>query len=193
MEPTDGKIPALKRLQVEMGELVFAFEDASFEMSHFLDLETGQVVSITDETRRELEEIYEEADDPSSQQPVDLAQVLQERDLHDWQREALLEADRVEAGYGTRYASVPHADSHEGYRDMEEFIATVQDGNLQDSLRQAIQGRGAFRRFKDVLAARPSQRERWFEFQEGQVLRRVLDWLESEGIEPISSTKKGMT
>jgi len=73
----------VKKLRVELGELAFAFENASWEMSHYLDLETGQVITITNETRRELEGIYEEIHDPESDQPVDLAEVLEEYDIHE--------------------------------------------------------------------------------------------------------------
>jgi hypothetical protein len=97
----------------------------------------------------------------------------------------LLEAAQVEAGYGARYIAVPQADSSEGYRDMEAFIIAVRDERLQDRLWRAISGRGAFRYFKDVLDDYPRERERWFEFEESRLRQRVLDWLESEGIEPI--------
>jgi hypothetical protein len=48
----------MRKLQVDLDELMFAFDNASWEMSYYLDLETGQVVTIFDETRRELERIY---------------------------------------------------------------------------------------------------------------------------------------
>jgi hypothetical protein len=96
-----------------------------------------------------------------------------------------LEADQVEAQYGSRYIGVPQADSHEGYRDMEDFIVTVEDERLQDQLWRAISGRGAFRYFKDVLHDHFHERERWFAFKDARLKQRVLDWLESEGIEPV--------
>ena len=37
-----------KKLKVDLGELMYVFEDASYEMSHYLDLETGQVITIPD-------------------------------------------------------------------------------------------------------------------------------------------------
>lgn len=114
-----------------------------------------------------------------------LAEVLQERDLPDWQKDALLEADQVELGYGERYISVPKADSRQGYRDMERFIGTVRDERLQDRLWRAISGRGAFRRFKDVLYNYPQERERCFAFKGDRVQQRVVGWLASEGVEPI--------
>lgn len=156
----------MKKLKVDMAELEWAFEDASWEISHYLDLETGEVVMVTDEIRRYLEE------------PPD-------RPLLDWQQEWVELAERVEAGYGSRYISVPQDDSRQGYRDMERFIGSVQDDHLREQLWLAISGRGAFRYFKDVLADHPRERERWLDFKNEQVRRRVLDWLESIGIEPI--------
>jgi hypothetical protein len=115
----------------------------------------------------------------------DLAEVLRQSDLHEWRQQALLAADQVDREFFSRYTSVPHATSHEGYRDMEDFIVTVQDQRLQNQLWDAIRGRGAFRRFKDVLSYHPRERERWFEFQDELMQRRVVKWLNSKGIEPV--------
>ena len=68
----------------------------------------------------------------------------------------LAEIDETEPG---RYLQVPPADSREGYDDMQDFIATVSDEHLQELLHVAIQGRGAFRRFKDVLARHPADQD----------------------------------
>ncbi len=181
----------MRELKLDLGMLIYAFEDASWMMNYYLDLETGQVVMISDDTRRQLERIYEGADDAEAEAGFGLAQVLRQSDLHEWQQDELLEADQVEAGYGSRYIEVPTAESYEGYRDMEDFIFTLRDERLQERLWGAIRGRGAFRRFKDVLAYHPRERERWFEFQEERLRERVLDWLESEGIQPILSPLPG--
>ena len=175
----------MRELQIDLGELVMAFEDATWERNYYLDLETGQVVWISQETRWQLESIYEETYDPDSEEPVELTEVLQDYDLPGWEKEVLLEADRVDRFYGSRYISVPEADSHEGYRDMERFILTVQDDRLKDRLWQAIQGRGAFRRFKDVLAGYYREEKRWYAFQDERIRGRILDWLSSEGIQPM--------
>jgi hypothetical protein len=81
--------------------------------------------------------------------------------------------------------AVPTADSRASYRDMEDFIETVSDPRLRSQLAYAIQGRGAFRRFKDTLLAHPSERERWFVFSQVRVRERVLAWLRDEGITAI--------
>ncbi|MBI2906204.1 MAG: hypothetical protein HYX92_00970 [Chloroflexi bacterium] len=165
-----------------MGELETAFDDASPVVSYFLDTETGEVLRITDETNRELEEILEDLDEDliGEERQAALEKLLDERDLDDWEREELLDADRVESD---RFIRVPEA--HEGYGDMEEFIATVRSERLRELLEVAINGRGAFRRFKDVLTRDPEERERWFKFKSDRVRERIVAWLEEEGIEPV--------
>src|SRR5438445_9360505 len=41
--------------------------------------------------------------------------------------------------------------SHEAYQDMADFTARVSDRRAAGLLARAIEGRGAFRRFKDTL------------------------------------------
>src|SRR6266566_8474060 len=96
-------------------------------------------------------------------------------------QQQLTEIDEAEPG---RYLQVLRADSREGYDDMQDFISTVSDEHLQELLNVAIQGRGAFRRFRDVLARNPAEQQRWFDFQEARLDARAREWLAEEGCEP---------
>lgn len=69
-----------------------------------------------------------------------------------------------------------------GYRDMEDFIARVRDPRSRDLLQRAIEGRGAFRRFKDTLFEFPELRAAWFAFHDARTERRALEWLADEGV-----------
>ena len=174
----------MRRLKIDLSELAEAFDNISPEIGYFLDLETGQVVLITDDTRYELEQIYAamyDGDEPR----IPFTEALQHRNLPDWQQAMIVEADQVEQGFGTRYIRVPEGDSREGYRDMEAFIATVRDVRLANRLERAIDGRGAFRYFKDVLLDEPRERERWFAFKDQRLRERALEWLAEEEIEAI--------
>ncbi len=61
---------------------------------------------------------------------------------------------------------------------MQHFIATVEDEHLAELLEAAISGKGAFRRFKDVLLNYPEERERWFQFKDDRTQERALEWLD---------------
>jgi hypothetical protein len=65
---------------------------------------------------------------------------------------------------------------------MEDLIATVKDEHLAELLYLAINGRCAFRRFKDVLESYPDERERWFRFRDDRLRERALQWLEDIGV-----------
>jgi hypothetical protein len=172
-----------RRLAISTADLEAAFDDTSDILHYYLDLETGKVIAITDETRDELNAIYEALDEQCDDDAF--AAALQQRAHLDWMREVLNEAHQVEQGYGTSYIAIPKADSREGYRAMEDFIETVADQRFQAQLAYAIQGRGAFRRFKDELFTHPDERERWFVFDTARVRERMLAWLEDERITAI--------
>jgi hypothetical protein len=71
--------------------------------------------------------------------------------------------------------------SRDGYRDMERFIQTVSDPDRADRLDIAVTGRGAFRRFKDVLARWPKELERWYAFSAERQYGRARAWLADAG------------
>ena len=67
--------------------------------------------------------------------------------------------------------------SREAYGDMEDFVDRVGDSRARDLLGRAIEGRGAFRRFKDTLLEFPELRQAWFAFHDARIQRRALQWL----------------
>ena len=85
----------------------------------------------------------------------------------------------------SNYLRVDPVSSREQYRWMERFIATVDEGPLRQKLLQSIDGKGAFRRFKDVLVAYPVDRERWFTFRSERLRTCMESWLEAQGVEAV--------
>ncbi len=111
---------------------------------------------------------------------LDTGEVEMEMDecLDDDEREALDEKFDSD-----KYLRVPTADSFESYHDMEHFVGTVEDENLVEKLAIALDGRGAFRRFRNVLLKYPGELDRWYRFEADRLGDRVMQWLEGEGIE----------
>lgn len=89
------------------------------------------------------------------------------------------------------YLRVEPASSREQYRWMERFVASVSDDALRERLIISIDGKGAFRRFKDVLLAYPAERERWFSYRADLLHWHIHNWLESSDIEPASEPPWG--
>ncbi|QDG52145.1 hypothetical protein FIV42_15760 [Persicimonas caeni] len=159
--------------QNTIADLEMARENASFEVEWYLDTDTGKVLMFGPD-------IPAADDEPRDNDP-------------DWVKEA--HAQRVEAWNDTtgRYLAVPSAGSEEGWQDMDAFIATVDDDELREALAEAIRGRGAFRRFKDVLTRAPAERQRWFDFKQQRTDERIRHWLAGNGfelvVEPARVTK----
>jgi hypothetical protein len=61
------------------------------------------------------------------------------------------------------------------------FIGTVRNPGRADRLEIAISGRGAFRRFKDVLERWPGELERWYAFSAERQRGRARAWLADAG------------
>lgn len=87
------------------------------------------------------------------------------------------------------YQRIDPVSSREQYRWMERFIATVDQSDLRHQLLGAIDGKGAFRRFKDVLMSFPVDRERWFQFRSERLRSCMESWLTAHGIAPVDRPK----
>jgi hypothetical protein len=123
-----------------------AFEHNAPETHSYLDLKTGQVLTIND-TRPE-----------------------------DAEKRQLI---RHSEG---RFVHLDPASSREQYRWMERFVQSVEDESLKERLILAIDGKGAFRRFKDVLLSYPVERDRWFQYRANLLHIYINNWLDAQDI-----------
>ncbi len=86
----------------------------------------------------------------------------------------------------SQYLRIDPVSSREQYRWMERFIDSVDESVLRSELVRAIDGKGAFRRFKDVLMNYPVDRERWFTFRSDRLRACMEAWLTAHGIDPVA-------
>ncbi len=166
---------------VDLDDIVLARSDASDYTEYYVDTETGKVVPLSDEL---LSSEYREIVDQVESEEMDIDDVREVIDAHvdhDWMVSSLLQKYRIRTDSGDRYVHVPFEGSREGYRDIQRFITTVDNEHLRQLLEVASDGKGAFRRFKDVLSDHPQERQRWFEFSQERKLRRAREWLEGRG------------
>jgi hypothetical protein len=89
------------------------------------------------------------------------------------------------------YLRVEPASSREQYRWMEKFVGSVTEEPLRERLVISIDGKGAFRRFKDVLLTYPAERERWFSYRAELLHWHIQNWLESHDIHPTNEPPWG--
>ncbi|GAA1081432.1 UPF0158 family protein [Nocardiopsis metallicus] len=97
---------------------------------------------------------------------------LQDGDELDWDRLITVESDSTDA-----------------YRDMADFTETVADVDLRGRLRQRLDGRGAFRRFKNTVHGEGGDTlSSWTIFSEERGLGRARQWLADHGYRPDERT-----
>ena len=98
-------------------------------------------------------------------------------------------ADMIEEGWCTRFFALPSQfDIHE-YSIMEDFVWELPQGHVQDSLENAIRGKGAFRRFKDGIR-RFGIEQQWYDFQEEAYRKLAIEWCEEHGFRYMSIKEK---
>jgi len=127
----------------------------------FLDLDTGQVETVSRDLLSEAEESDEEPDLPA------------------WQKEEWETAKRIVSM--DRFLALPtQFDVHE-WEIMQDFSQSVESGSVREDLLHAIHGAGAFRHFKHNLR-RHGIEKAWFAFR-GEALREIaLSWCEENQI-----------
>jgi hypothetical protein len=85
----------------------------------------------------------------------------------------------------SEYVRVEPVSSREQYRWMERFIPMVENEELKQKLMRAIDGKGAFRRFKDVLMGYVQEREQWFVFRSERLRVFMEAWLAAHAFKPV--------
>jgi uncharacterized protein UPF0158 len=148
-------------IQVKLQDILEGMDFQSDERSSFLNLTTGDVVSITDEELRAAE----------NDEPLE--------DFPEWQHDAIrIARDIVETEH---YLPLPDRFEINEYRIMERFCLSVEDTDIQGDLCDAIRGRGAFRRFKDSIQAYGIA-EAWYRYRDEALREIAVAWCEAHEI-----------
>ena len=148
---------ALKPVAVDLEELVMAMGEAkNHGVECYLDTTTGEVITLVDP---EIVGHYPETDALRQQIADDVA---------------------------GRFLSIPFLQIHGEYDLMLEFAESVQELRLKGRLLIALDGKGAFKRFKNVLRYEASdhERDRWFRMRDALHREHAIEWLRDEGFRP---------
>jgi hypothetical protein len=80
------------------------------------------------------------------------------------------------------------------YQDMADFAEAITDERAGSRLLRAIQGKGAFRRFKSELHAEyPHLLTAWYAFRDARAQRRAVQWLADNSLINDDSASRFMT
>ena len=119
----------MRKLKINRIDFETAFELSSYETTAYLDTETGAVIFVEDYVVDQLEELLVDEDGEDVESVL-----LTQTDPSDIERQQLLDTARVEGDTDNRYWMIPKQDSRDGYQDMQEYIASIEDEHLRELL-----------------------------------------------------------
>ena len=105
-----------------------------------------------------------------------------------WEKDLIETAERIIGDESGRFVDIPRKPSYEAYDLMVEFASSVTNKHLREKLEIALDGKGAFSRFKKVISDYPEEEKRWFAFKDKKLREEVVEWLNDLGIEPIEDS-----
>ncbi|MEJ2697918.1 MAG: UPF0158 family protein [Candidatus Sulfobium sp.] len=172
----------MAKLKIDFDEVQKAMEDTCRDsFDYFLDTETGDVIILSEDIIRKAHSVlYETLDEDMAD--YDGVEFDEEIDMADWIEEEVELALDIFLYGGDRYVRIPERQSVSGYDAMKEFAEGLGDIELKNELLGVLDGRGAFRKFKNVLEPRPQERKQWYKFNAKRARDEIVEWLGSLGV-----------
>jgi hypothetical protein len=149
----------MKSEEIDREGLLAAVETELPHIEHFLDLRTGEVLTVV---------VAGEGETPATGELDEIA--ADNRRL----------AARVRSE-PERYERVPSIAPEAGFRWMQEFASTISDEHLREEMQKALSDctDDCFQRFRLCLKhASEQERERWFAFRSEKLEEFIDAWLE---------------
>jgi hypothetical protein len=150
-------------LCVRLKDIFDAIDFQPAESSTYLDKTTGEIVPLAADELQAAEDV-----DSLEGQPA-------------WRQEAIRKAQNI-VHNKENYIELPSQFDIDEYRIMERFCLSIADQRVSESLYRVIQGRGAFRRFKDQLYRLGIEKD-WFKYREEALMSIAKEWCEDNNIE----------
>ncbi|AZV59051.1 UPF0158 family protein [Clostridium sp. AWRP] len=151
--------------KVKLEDIIEAMELVNDDSNYYYNKMTGEITYVDDETRRLAEDCSME----------DL------ESLPDWQRDDVRAAIDVEENRNY-YIALPSKFDINEYDIMVEFCYSLDNDKVSNRLLSVLNGKGAFRRFKDTTF-RLNVEEKWYEFRDEALRKIALDWCSCNRIE----------
>ena len=148
-------------LPVKLQDVIEALQLTDDSISYFLDRRNGEIEIMT-------EDVWSAADKD------ELISTYPE-----WQRDSILKAREIQST--DHFVELPGKFDIDSYDMMEQFCHEYPNGQISQKLSAVIKGKGAFRRFRDMISDLGIQDE-WNRFEYQQFEDIAVEWLEDEGI-----------
>ncbi len=165
---------------VQVADVALWMHDTTTIFDCYLNIETGDVQVISHDVHK-LDE-WDEVQARTLAKAVTGVSYEDLKENHDrWVS--------IESLLGIRYLAIPRVERWIPYEDMKAFIPAVAPVSMRERLSIAVEGRGAFGKFKGIISRNPALEKQWHDFKAARERDRVYEWLESRG-HAVSEIKK---
>ena len=149
--------------RAKLSEIIRGMEFHSDEKTHFLDTSTGKLVAVT------LDAMFADEEDDS----VD--------SYPEWQRESVEAAKSLAKGNDGSLIELPAEWDVNEYKIMEDFCMSLPAGESRSELYRSMQGRGAFRRFKETVK-QLKLTDDWNRYRTSRFKTVAMEWCDANDI-----------
>jgi hypothetical protein len=147
--------------KVKLDDILEALEFSNEEVNYYYNKITSEIISIGEEEVR-------------------IADADSIDHYPEWQREIIEAAIDIEENWDN-YISLPSRFDINEYDIMVEFCDSLDNDRKSDELLSALNGKGAFRRFKDA-AIRLNVENKWYNYRDAALRKIAMDWCKDNNI-----------
>ncbi|MDQ0338455.1 hypothetical protein J2S00_001239 [Caldalkalibacillus uzonensis] len=149
--------------KVKLQDIIEGIEMQFEEINTYLNLKTRQVIAVSTDSLWRAEE----------DEPFD--------DLPKWQQDEVKVAIDIIENF-ENYEKLPSQFEINEYGMMEDFCYSIQNNKHRNLLLGAIRGKGAFRRFKDLIIQLNLEKD-WYYYRDKRYRELAIDWCKTRGID----------
>ena len=154
-------------MRVFIEDIADKLDESNEDLRAFLNKKSGEMIDITSDYLNVAEELEEGEGIPNR--------------FLDWERELIETAIEVTENWSD-YVELPSQFDLNEYSIMEDFIEELEDDRKRTILFKTIQGRGAFRRFKDKICELDME-SMWFSYRQKAFCQIAVEWCEDHDIQ----------
>jgi hypothetical protein len=102
--------------------------------------------------------------------------------LPEWESRMIPVARQIIINGSAEFVRIPEAFGQPEHEWMAKFLPDVRSIKMRHKLQLALRGRGACRRFQEILSEVPDEKKRWTVFRARCWKEKIQNWLEGLGL-----------
>ena len=186
----------MKKLNIEWSHLELAFDPASdpgvaFQISNYLDTQTGRVILLHEELTNAADEIIEElggSQNGETWTDEEIESTVAYENVPEWIKPNVFEAIQVlHSADKDRFEEIPRFTTDQCFGWMRDFTDSIDDDGIRDRLNAALGKHKPFRNFREAIGSDRRLDQQWCCFEQDRQREAIIEWLNRIGVQPLNA------